>query len=376
MTITLTEEPLAPTRLLRAVENELEAFLSGKRARAADGTTGEPAAALADFVLRGGKRVRPLMCLCGWAAARAGRPAPTPDAPPVEGARPTDQAPPEVVRAAASLELFHAFALIHDDVMDNSDTRRGAPSLHRLLASRSGRTTDAADERFGRCAALLLGDLAFSWADEALHTAGLPPRRLAAVLRIQDVMREELMAGQYLDLVAGRSAAADLGTALTATRLKTAAYTFQRPLQVGVALAGGDAALHEACGAYGLPLGEAFQLRDDLLGVFGDPAATGKPVGDDIREGRNTVLVALAVARADRTQRAVLSRTLGRPDIGEADIERVRRVLVDTGAREETERMITERLHKALDAVRGALFPDDVRDLLAAFADQAARRDR
>ncbi|MBB1256053.1 polyprenyl synthetase family protein [Streptomyces sp. OF3] len=369
MTITLTEEPLVPTRLLRPVEDELEAFLSGKRARAAGGTMGEPTAALADFVLRGGKRVRPLMCLCGWAAAQ-------PDRVPAGQSPQVGPAPPEVVRAAASLELFHAFALIHDDVMDNSDTRRGAPSLHRLLSVRPNRSsTDAADDRFGRCAALLLGDLAFSWADEILHTSGLASQRLTAALRVQDVMREELMAGQYLDLVATRSPKAGLETALTTTRLKTAAYTFQRPLQIGVALAGGGAALHEACGDYGIPLGEAFQLRDDVLGVFGDPATTGKPVGDDIREGKITVLMALAIERADRSQRRVLRRALGHPGVNDAEVERVRAVLVDTGAREETERMITERLHRALEAAGSAPFPGHVGDLLAAFAHQAARRD-
>ncbi|MCF3963731.1 polyprenyl synthetase family protein [Streptomyces fuscigenes] len=293
-------------------------------------------------MLTGGKRLRSVLCVYGWYAA--GRP---PE--PLETA----------IHAAASLELFQVFALVHDDVMDDSDTRRGQPSAHRALAAAytdSG-GPGARAEAHGMGAAVLLGDLALVWSDELLHTAGLKPRRLAEVLPLVSEMRSEVMYGQLLDLcTTGRRPSGDVDAALHVIRYKTAKYTMERPLQIGAALAGGSPEVLEACSAFGIPLGEAFQLRDDLLGVFGDPARTGKPTLDDLREGKATVLMAHAVRNASTAQLKLLRKRVGDPDLSEQQAVLVREILEDTGAREAVETMIEERRDVALRALDAAPF--------------------
>src|ERR1041384_706255 len=210
--------------------------------------------ALADFLAAGGKRLRPLLCVTGWHAAVGER---TP--------------PPAVIRVAAALEMFHAFALIHDDVMDQSSLRRGHPTVHRALAGQRLAAGDSpvSAERFGVGGALLVGDLALTWSDELIHTAGLGPAQLTAILPVLNVMRTEIMYGQYLDLVATGSPTDDVERALTIARYKTSKYSIERPLHIGAVLAGAGHDLLGALTGYALPLGEAFQLRADLLGAFG-----------------------------------------------------------------------------------------------------------
>ncbi|MEV8477475.1 polyprenyl synthetase family protein [Streptomyces sp. NPDC051173] len=311
--------------------------------------------ALRDFVcVSGGRRVRPELCVAAWSAAAGGGPAPAP-----------------VVRAAASLELFHAFALIHDDFMDRSATRRGRPALHRLLADRHGAARSATDAgHVGASAAILTGNLALAWSDELLHTAGLTPDQLLRILPLVAGMRERVLHGQYLDITA-TGPVPEINTALHVARCKTGSYTCEHPLQVGATLAGASGDLLEALSAFARPLGEAFQLCDDLLGVFGDPAATGKPVLDDLREGRHTVLLALAWQRATPGERGVLRAVVGKSDITEEDALRVREILTATGARYEVGRMIANRRREALDALRSARLPADVVTRLARIADVA-----
>ncbi len=221
-------------------------------------------------LLAGGKRLRPAFCYWGWRGA--GGPAESDDA---------------ALRAAASLEFLQACALIHDDVMDGSDTRRGLPSAHRRFAGvHRGAEWLGSPESFGVGAAILLGDLCLVWADEVLLSTDFPVQSLRRAKTVYDDMRTELMAGQYLDLLEQARGGGSVERALTVVRFKSAKYTIERPLHLGAVLAGADAALIAAYSAYGLPLGEAFQLRDDILGVFGDPNETGKPAGDDLREGK------------------------------------------------------------------------------------------
>ncbi|GAA3909903.1 hypothetical protein GCM10023084_72520 [Streptomyces lacrimifluminis] len=231
----------------REVDAVLARFVDSQARKASlQGFPPEVAQTLRCFLFSGGKRLRPALCVIGWNAAA--------DEPPT-GA---------VLQAAASLEMFHAFALIHDDVMDSSDTRRGHPTTHRSLAAHHAGRRDA--ERLGTSAAILLGDLALAWSDELLHTAGLTPGQLAEAVEVVGEMRTELMYGQYLDLCAAGQPCDDVDAALKTARYKTARYTIERPLHLGIALAGGNPPLRVALSAYALPLGEAFQLRDDLLG--------------------------------------------------------------------------------------------------------------
>ncbi|MFC8538156.1 polyprenyl synthetase family protein [Streptomyces sp. NPDC057249] len=312
---------------------------------------------LAQYVLAPGKRIRPLLCLVGWHAAAGGR----------QGV-----GEKAALRLAASLELFHAFALIHDDIMDGSESRRGAPSAHRAFAVRHQDRADA--EAFGRNLAVLLGDLALVRCDELLHSAGLTEGQYRVVLPLIDTMRSEVVLGQYLDLRAAGSPRGDTGLALRVVRLKTARYTVERPLHLGAVLAGAGARLIEACSAYALPLGEAFQLRDDVLGVFGDPAVTGKPVAEDLRSGKVTVLMALAVRRATRPQARVLRRFVGDPGLDEEGAAAVRRVLEVTGARETVELMISARYEAAVAALERAPFHPGATVALRHIADGVAIR--
>ena len=226
--------------------------------------------ALEDYLLEGGKRLRPLFAYAGFMAA---------------GSVPSKTE----IRAMASLELLQACALIHDDLMDGSDTRRGKPAIHRHFENlhRQGSMAGLA-EQFGEAAAVLLGDLALVWSDHMLHNSGLSHDALTAALRIHDEMRIELMAGQYLDVREAGEREHSVERSLRIARYKSGKYTIERPLHLGAVMARPTATEHSellnVLSGYGLPLGEAFQLRDDLLGIFGDPETTGKPAGDDLRE--------------------------------------------------------------------------------------------
>jgi geranylgeranyl diphosphate synthase, type I len=316
-------------------------------------------------LLAGGKRLRAAFCYWGWRGA---------------GGEDSTQ----ILAAAAALELLHASALVHDDVMDGSDSRRGQPSLHRQFANRhAARRWHGSPEAFGAATAILLGDLLLAWTDQMFQASGLPPEALRRGQPVLDLMRTEVMAGQYLDLL-GQAAGDDtLASALRVVEYKTAKYTIERPLQLGEALAGGtgltggglaDGAGNGTAAAYGLPLGLAFQLRDDILGLFGDPAQTGKPSGDDVREGKRTVLLAMTRARASAQQAAIIERRLGDPRLDEAGVAEIRAVITGTGALAECELMIDRHVALALSALDAAPITDEAKAALAELAVTATAR--
>ncbi|WP_191093897.1 polyprenyl synthetase family protein [Nocardia colli] len=304
--------------------------------------------------LDGGKRLRPLLCCCGWRAA---------------GGR-GDHA--SVIRIAASLELFHTFGLIHDDVMDASDTRRGRPTVHRRMASA---VPARSDERFGVNTAILTGDLAFGWSYELLHDAGLPPAVADTLWQALDRMRTDTLVGQYLDLLHTGSCDADIAAALTIARFKTGKYTVEHPLRLGAIVAGATPEVLSACSAFGIPLGEAFQLRDDLLGVFGDPARTGKADVDDLRDGKPTALLAAARTRSTDFQRHRLDAIVGNPSITDTEAAEAREIIRDTGAVEYVEELIAQRLALSSSVVESGVFDTDGAEYLRYVASLATRRD-
>lgn len=309
-------------------------------------------------LLAGGKRLRPAFCYWGWRGA-------APDLDLDEG----------VLEAASSLEFLQACALIHDDVMDGSDTRRGLPAAHRHFASlHREEQWHGSPEGFGVGAAILLGDLCLSWADEVMLTAALPSDALARAKGVYDEMRTELMAGQYLDLLEQARGGGSTERALRVVRYKSAKYTIERPLHIGAALANAAPEVVAAYTGYGLPLGEAFQLRDDILGVFGDPAETGKPAGDDLREGKRTVLVAIATERATPAQASTLKRYLGDPSLDAQGIGALRDVIEDTGARQYTEDLIGQLLDSSLAALTSAPLDPLACEVLTGLAYAATRR--
>jgi len=271
-------------------------------------------------LLTGGKRLRAAFLYWGYRGA---------------GQPDSDAA----VRVATAMEFFQAAALIHDDVMDDSDTRRGMPAAHRSMAARHAREEWTGDAgRFGVAGAILAGNLSLNWTEELYATSGMPPEHLARGRAVFDRMRTQLMGGQFLDVVEsvrswdGVPLAERVERAERVIRFKSAKYTVEHPLLIGASAGGADEDDLAALSRYGLDLGHAFQLRDDLLGVFGDPAATGKPAGDDLREGKRTVLVAHALAGADDRGRHLVESRLGDPDLDTATVDALRSVIVASGA--------------------------------------------
>jgi geranylgeranyl diphosphate synthase type I len=232
--------------------------------------------------------------------------------------------------------------------------------------------------QFGEAAAVLLGDLALVWSDHMLHNSGIADLNLKAVLRIHDEMRIELMAGQYLDVREAGEREHSVERSLRIARYKSGKYTIERPLHLGAVMARPEADSHSALlntlSAYGLPLGEAFQLRDDLLGIFGDPSVTGKPAGDDLREGKRTVLMAMTMEAASDSARAELVEHLGKPDLTPEKIESLRAVIIETGAVDEVEKLIDRLAEESSAAANSAAIDAQARPFLLALAETAIRR--
>jgi len=321
---------------------------------------------LSDFALRGGKRIRPTFAWWGWRAAGG------------EGTGPRADA---VLTAVSALELIQTGALVHDDLMDASELRRGKPTVHVRFtdAHRAGGWLGE-PERFGMAAAILLGDLALSWADDMFTGAPLSDEMRDAAREPWLTMRAEMFAGQYLDVLAQAEGDESEDRAFGVARLKTAAYTVERPLHMGVALAGAGQDTVDAVRAFGTDIGVAFQLRDDLLGMFGDTEVTGKPVGDDLREGKRTLLVSLGLRYAEAAGRHAdaehLRGALGDQELTMATIDRVRDTLVEVGAVDELERRIERLTTSGLAALDASGLADPGRTRLADLAIAATRRDR
>ena len=290
--------------------------------------------------------------------------------------------PAHVVKAASSLDLLHVSALVHDDVMDGSDTRRGVPAAHVQLAARHADDQRGDPEAFGRAGAILLGDLLLMWSVELFTECGAPADALALAQPLMAAVRAEVTAGQYLDITAQTRAPLDarrdpasvLAQVRRVVEYKTARYTVVRPLQIGAALGGAGPELLDALGRYGSPLGRAFQYRDDVLGVFGDEAVTGKPAGDDLREGKLTVLIAKTMAAASQADAERLDGLLGwqlsADQVGEA-----RGIISGSGALAATEQEIEDATAEAVLALEGAGIAGPAREGLLRLAGLASQRD-
>ena len=273
--------------------------------------------------------------------------------------------------AAASLELLHGCALVHDDVMDASGTRRGRPAAHAAFAAiHRERGWTGAPETFGNAAAILLGDLLLCWADSLYSSAGLG----AAARKVYDEMRQLVMAGQYLDVLVQARGGFSVADALRVAKFKTSKYTVEGPLHLGAAAAGSAPEVFTTLSAYGLALGEAFQLRDDVLGTFGDPGRTGKPAGDDLREGKRTLLVALAMEHADSGGAALLHRSLGDRGLPDTGVAEVCELIVSSGALEQVEQRIARRAAEACTAIESPVISPAARLALAQLAAAASQR--
>ncbi|WP_395243332.1 polyprenyl synthetase family protein [Agromyces sp. MMS24-K17] len=317
--------------------------------------------------LSGGKRFRARFCYWGWQAVTG----------------PGDRDPYAVLSAAAALELFHAAALVHDDLIDNSDTRRGAPAAHRRFEALHGESGWSGNgDDYGRASAILLGDLLLGWSDELLDEGlqTLADRGHARAARAEFMrMRTEVTAGQYLDILEERAwlTKPDAEQRLRAERIityKSAKYSIESPLAIGATIAGASAAQLAALREFGLPLGIAFQLRDDLLGVYGDPEVTGKPAGDDLREGKRTMLVAIARERLAPGQRRLLDELLGDPELTAEQVRTLQRTIRDCGAVDELEAIIADEVDRATRVLADAAIDGEARRALSDLATTVTKR--
>ncbi|AYG04747.1 polyprenyl synthetase family protein [Gryllotalpicola protaetiae] len=362
-------------RLVDLVQSRLDGFLDDRSSIVT--SVGDDVTALLDDsrrFLSGGKRFRAQFCHWGWRAVAGARETPV-----------TQRELDAVIGAASALELFHAAALVHDDVIDSSDTRRGEPSAHRRFAERHGARRWAGDAgAFGTSSAILLGDLLLGWSDELLDDAlfGLGDAdRARAARHLFNTMRTDVTAGQYLDVLEENAwVERDEQQLLEAARrvvvFKSAKYSIEAPLQIGAAIAGASEAQLATLSEFGLPLGIAFQLRDDLLGVFGDAAVTGKPSGDDLREGKRTVLVALTRSRVSPSVRRVFDDLLGDPQLTTEQVLMLQGAMRDSGAVDEIEAIIEREVRSANAALdEASLAPEAIaalRRLTARVTDREA----
>ena len=367
------------TRLVDLVQLRIDEFLA---ARSTEFKTIAPELVrftdVATSFLSGGKRFRALFCYWGWQSASS-----VPDG--------FDPLPDEavsadldgIVLAAAALEVFHAAALVHDDIMDRSDTRRGAASAHkRLEAMHVDEGWAGNPALFGEAGALLLGDLLLGWSDELFDagTALLAETSAGRAGRAEFArMRTEVTAGQYLDILEENAwtrqpESEALSRAHRVIVYKSAKYSVEAPLAIGAALGGASLDQLAALRAFGLPLGVAYQLRDDLLGVFGDPSVTGKPAGDDLREGKRTVLIALARQKLSSQARALMDELLGDPELDTSQVNIMRNTLRECGAVDQVERIIDHNVTLAKDAIRDAPLAASARQQLLELADTVTKR--
>jgi geranylgeranyl diphosphate synthase type I len=344
------------------LDGKLAAWLAAKRAEAAASTVPSDLDlidGIAQLMTRGGKRLRPALVYYSYRALGG-------------------ESDPVVLPLALATEFLHTYLLIHDDIMDHAETRRGRPSAHarfRELHRGHGWRGDAAE--FGAAAAILLGDLAHTWAVELFSGVPVEGQRAAELTRSFSAMCQEVIGGQYLELlVAARRESAPAGEEelLSVLRRKSGCYTAERPIQLGGILAGAGPGPLAALARFGSAVGEAFQLQDDLLGMFGDPDTVGKPVGADLTEGKFTFLIFHALEAASPEERQVLTHALGRPDLPLGDVERVQQILAGTGARARVEAMVDERLQVARAALAGLDLREPGRTFLAGVVDYLKER--
>ncbi|HRO29399.1 MULTISPECIES: polyprenyl synthetase family protein [Micrococcaceae] len=359
------QDRLPEEAFVEAVDRRMSALLADYRRSAEEiSTSAAPLVEAIAGLVRGGKRVRAILAWWGWRGA---------------GGAVDDQ---RIIDAAVGLELFQAAALIHDDILDRSDTRRGEPSIHRAFAARHQQAGWRQDpEHFGTSAAILTGDLCLALSEEVFAHAADATESPAAGRTMFNRMRFEVMAGQYLDVldeveVPGQDPAEALARARTVLRYKSARYSVVHPLNLGGVLADTDGAPLTYYEAFSLPLGEAFQLQDDLLGVFGDPEVTGKPAGDDLREGKRTELVAHALSLLPPGQAKILENSLGDPDLTPESVARLQSLLTECGARARVEDEVATLGDQALRALDEMTVDHAVRDGLARLAHRILRHGR
>ncbi|QKJ25395.1 polyprenyl synthetase family protein [Aquiluna borgnonia] len=361
--------------LLNLVQRHLNDYCDVKRKELLE--ISEDLGPIMDFtqdLLEGGKRFRALFAFWAWAGQRA------------EPVEPEDlKAEDPIIAVASALEMFHAAALVHDDLLDQSDTRRGKPAIHkRFEVLHKNHGYAGTHERFGVAGSVLVGDMMLSWSSELFGEALLHSIGEDAEARCRSEfskMRFEVMAGQYLDVLEENAApmrekSEAVARANRVMLYKTAKYSLEAPLLIGAALAGAGADKLKGLSDFGIPLGMAFQLRDDILGVFGDPAVTGKPAGDDLREGKRTVLTGLTLEALPTSVANIFEELLTSGEIDESQLAFMRESIEESGALAKTEKLIQEYSDRAIAALAELEISDQGREMLARLTEAVIKRSK
>lgn len=342
----------------KEIDFRISLFLKQKKIQALEisSEASELVDEISRFIGAGGSRVRPAFFYSGYVAA---------------GGRAHDAA----VYAAMCTEFLHTFALIHDDIVDRSATRRGRPTSHKAFEKlHKVKKFEGSRDHFGLSAAILAGDLAHTFAEEILTSAPFPQERVRRARFYFDLMKSQVIAGEYLDVLGGYKKRLSEEEILTILEYKTAKYTVERPLQIGAVLAGAENGVLETFTAYAIPLGQAFQLQDDILGVFGDSGKMGKPVDSDIREGKKTVLIAKAYEWANGREKKLLERVVGNQEASSSDINKVREIIYRVGANDYATRLSHKLIEQSKEALGAAKLQEEGKVYLLAAADYLMNR--
>jgi geranylgeranyl diphosphate synthase type I len=308
------------------------------------------------FIRNGGKRVRPAFAYSAYVAS---------------GGRSLEA----ILYASAALEVLHAWALIHDDIIDNANLRRGKPSVHKVFEDfHRKRALSGSAGKFGTDAAILVGDLALTFADELLNTAPFPAERIRRAKEYYDLMKKQVILGEYLDVVAPLKKQITERDLLTILEYKTAKYTVERPMHIGAVLAGAEEDTLRVFSSYAIPLGQAFQIQDDIMGTFSNEAKIGKPVDSDIKEGKRTLLVLKAYEFSKGAEKRLLDTVLGNQSAGEAEIEAARQIMRESGALEYSQELAYKLIKKAKGAILQAKLVEEGREYLLQAADYLLTR--
>jgi geranylgeranyl diphosphate synthase type I len=308
------------------------------------------------FIRNGGKRVRPAFAYSAYVAS---------------GGRSLEA----ILYASAALEVLHAWALIHDDIIDNANLRHGKPSVHKVFEDfHRKRALSGSAGKFGTDAAILVGDLALTFADELLNTAPFPAERIRRAKEYYDLMKKQVIFGEYLDVVAPLKKQVTERDLLTILEYKTAKYTVERPMHIGAVLAGAEEDTLRIFSSYAVPLGQAFQIQDDIMGTFSNEAKIGKPVDSDIKEGKRTLLVLKAYEFSKGAEKRLLDAVLGNQSAGEAEIEAARQIMRSSGALEYSQELAYKLIKKAKGAILQAKLVEEGREYLLQAADYLLTR--
>ena len=322
----------------RRVDELMSAFMDRAASELAelDPSAAELCTPIRSLIDAGGKRLRPCLVSCGYASA---------------GGHADEADQHDLAHIGAAVEMLHTFALLHDDVLDRSPMRRGQPTAHVRLSQLHTRTrADGDADWFGLSAALIAGDLAFVWADQLLDQLRCDGDREAEIRSLYGRLRNEVILGQYLDLRLAGPHATDREAQMVAL-LKSGRYTVTRPLELGAVLAGASDEMRSSLRAFGDAAGIAFQLRDDIMGVFGDASVTGKGNSEDIRSGKASLLLVRALELASPAHRTVLVAGLGDADLDDDGVEACREAIRSSGAVASIERLIDAKIEEAHAAV-------------------------